>query len=128
MEKVILVVNNVNVNQIKDLKTQLDNKRRKVKFRDNDGMVEGRRFINEMNKSGDIIKAREVLDNNVNEEEVRKLVRHYVKTYVPRKDQNENLISNSQTVLQATKDDILNDRYKVLQKMNKLSNILLSKN
>ena len=26
----------------------------------------------------DIIKAREVLDNNVNEEEVRKLVRHYV--------------------------------------------------
>ena len=56
------------------------------------------------------------------------MVRQYVKTYFPRKDQNRNLISNSQTVLQATKDDILNDRYKVLQKMNKLSNILLSKN
>ena len=36
---------NDNVNQIKDLKKQLDNKRRKVKFIDHDDeMVEGRRW------------------------------------------------------------------------------------
>ena len=93
----------------------MDNKRRKVKFRDNDGMVKGRNITNEMNKLDDMIKAGEVRDNNINDEEVIKLVRQYVKTYVPIKDKYGNLISNSQTVLQATKDDMINDRYKVLQ-------------
>ena len=54
------------------MKTQLDNKRRKVKFRDNDGMVKGRRFTNEIDKFGDMIKAGDVHDNNIFEDEVRK--------------------------------------------------------
>ena len=116
---------NDNVNQIKDLKTQLDNKRKKVKFRDDDGMVERRR--KEKNKLNDSMKTREVQDKNITEDEVKRMVRQYVKAYDPRKDQDGNLISNSQTVLRSTKDDLFNDRYKVLQKMNKLSNILLSK-
>ena len=119
---------NDNVNQIKDLKTQLDNKRKKVKFKDEDGMVERRKIPKEMGKLGDKIKTRDVQDNNITEDDVKKLVRQYAKAYDPKKDQDGNLISNSQTVLQSTKDDMFNDRYKVLQKMNKLSNILLSKN
>ena len=65
---------NVNANQIIDLKTQLDNKRRKVKFRD-DGMVERRNITNDMDKISDMINAREVPDNNIYEDEVRKFVR-----------------------------------------------------
>ena len=52
----------------------------------------------------------------------------YVRAYDPKRDQDGNLISNKQTVVQSKKDEMFNDRYKVLQKMNKLSNILLAKN
>ena len=41
---------NDNVNQIKDLKTQLDNRRSNVILKNDDGMVEGRRIPNEMDK------------------------------------------------------------------------------
>ncbi len=118
---------NDNVNQIKDLKTQLDNRRSNVILKNDDGMVEGRRIPNEMDKIEDMVRLRE-MQENITGEEVKKLVRQYVKAYDPRKDQDGNLISTSQTVLQSTKDDMYNERYKVLQKMNKLSNILLSKN
>ena len=117
---------NDNVNQIKDLKTQLDNRRTNIMIRNDDGMVEGRALPNEMEKIEDLVRSRE--QDNITGEEVKKLVRQYVRAYDPKKDQDGNLISNSQTVLQSTKDDMFNDRYKVLQKMNKLSNILLSKN
>ena len=119
---------NDNVNQIKDLRTQLDNRRSNVILKNDDGMVEGRQIPNEMDKIGDMVRTTKEPQENITEEEVKKLVRQYVKAYDPRKDQDGNLISNSQTVLQSAKDDMFNDRYKVLQKMNKLSNILLSKN
>ena len=117
---------NDNVNQIKDLKTQLDNKRNVI-LRNDDGMVEGKKISNEMDKLGEMMRGKEVQDNTITEDEVKKLVRQYVKAYDPRKDKDGNLISNSQTVLESSKDEMFNDRYKVLQKMNKLSNILLSK-
>ena len=63
-----------------------------------------------------MMKTREVQDNNTNEDEVRKLVRSYVKNYEPRKDRDGNLISNSQTHLHYAKDDMFNDRYKVCKK------------
>ena len=50
------------------MKTQLDNR-----FRDYDGIVEGRRIPNEIDKVGDMMKTREVQDININEDEVRKL-------------------------------------------------------
>ena len=118
---------NDNVNQIKDLKTQLDNRRSNVILKNDDGMVEGRKIPNEIDKIEDMVRTKDNPEN-ITEEEVKKLVRQYVRAYDPKKDQDGNLISNSQTVLQSTKDDMFNDRYKVLQKMNKLSNILLSKN
>ena len=118
---------NDNVNQIKDLKTQLDNRKSNVILRNDDGMVEGRKIPNEIEKIEDMVRTKDNQEN-ITEEEVKKLVRQYVRAYDPKKDQDGNLISNSQTVLQSNKDDMFNDRYKVLQKMNKLSNILLSKN
>ena len=118
---------NENINQIKDLKTQLD--RRNVEdmnIRNDDGIIEGRQIQNEMENYEDMVRTRE--QENITGEDVKKLVTQYVRAYDPRRDQDGNLISNKQTVLLSKKDEMFNDRYKVLQKMNKLSNILLAKN
>ena len=118
---------NENINQIKDLKTQLD--RRNVEdmnIRNDDGIIEGRQIQNEMENYEDMVRTRE--QENITGEDVKKLVTQYVRAYDPRRYQDGNLISNKQTVLLSKKDEMFNDRYKVLQKMNKLSNILLAKN
>ena len=114
--------------QIKDLRTQLE-KRQNVQIRNDDGMIEGTKPIqNELEKIEDMVKMQEnKTKDNITEEEVKKLVKMYVKSYDPKKDGEGRLISNKQTVLPSIKEDLFNDRYKVLQKMNKLSNILLSK-
>ena len=124
--------NNVNNNvQIKDLRTQLE-KRQNVQIRNDDGMVEGTKPIqNEIEKIEQLAKMQEnKLKDNITEEEVKRLVKLYVKSYDPKKDNEGRLISNKQTVVSSipsVKEDLFTDRYKVLQKMNKLSNILLSK-
>ena len=119
---------NNNNNQIKDLRTQLE-KRQNVQLRSDDGMIEGTKPIqNELEKIEDMVKMQESkAKDNITEEEVKKLVKMYVKKYDPKKDGEGRLISNKQTVVPSIKEDLFNDRYKVLQKMNKLSNILLSK-
>ena len=120
--------NNNNNIQIKDLRTQLE-KRQNVQLRSDDGMIEGTKPIqNELEKIEDMVKMQESkAKDNITEEEVKKLVKMYVKSYDPKKDDEGRLISNKQTVVPSIKEDLFNDRYKVLQKMNKLSNILLSK-
>ena len=118
---------NENINQIKDLKTQLD--RRNVEdlnIRNDDGLIEGRQIQNEMENYEDMVRTRE--QENITGDDVKKLVTQYVRAYDPKRDQDGNLISNKQTVLLSKNDEMFNDRYKVLQKMNKLSNILLAKN
>ena len=115
-----------NVNQVKDIKTQLDNRRSNIVLKNDDGMREGRTIRGEMEKIQDYVRTKE--QDNITGEEVKKLVRQYVKAYDPRRDQDGKLISETKTVLQSKNDEMFNDRYKVLQKMNKLSNILLSKN
>ena len=117
---------NDNINQIKDLKSQLD-RRTNVIIKSDDGMVEGRPIPNDLEKIEDLVRTRE-MQENITGEEVKKLVKHYVKAYDPSRGEDGNLISNSQTVLTSTKNDPFNERYKVLQKINKLSTILLSKN
>ena len=113
--------------QIKDLRSQLE-KRQNVQIRNDDGMIEGTKPIqNELEKIEDMVKMQEKTKDNITEEEVKKLVKMYVKSYDPKKDDEGRLISNKQTVVPSMKEDLFNDRYKVLQKMNKLSNILLSK-
>ena len=118
---------NENINQIKDLKTQLDRRNNEeYNIRNDDGMIEGRQIPNEMDNYEDMVRTRE--QENITGEDVKKLMTQYVRAYDPRHDQDGNLISNKQTVVQSKKDEMFNDRYKVLQKMNKLSNILLAKN
>ena len=78
--------NNTNTVQIKDLRTQLE-KRQIVRLRSDDGMVEGTKPIqNEIEKIEQIAKIQESkLKDNITEEEVKKLVKLYVKSYDPNK-------------------------------------------
>ena len=121
---------NDNVNEINDLKTQLD-KNMHVMLKNEDGVGIGDKNLR---NRGDIenielmAKAKEFQDNT-NSDNVKKLIKYYVKTYDPRKGEDGNLISNYQVIIPSNvnQDGLFNERYKVLQKMNKLSNILLSK-
>ena len=119
---------NINNNQIKDLRIQLE-KRQNLKARNDDGMIEsGKPIKNELEKIEDLVKRQESkAKENITSEEVKKLVKLYLQGNDPKKEREGRLISNKQTVLPSIKEDLFNDRYKVLQKMNKLSNILLSK-
>ena len=116
--------------QIKDLKSQLDRNNNHVMFRNDDGLGMGeisRQNRGDMENIEVMARTRE-FQENVTGEEVKKLIKYYVKTYDPHKGEDGNLISNSQTIIQSNQDQLFNDRYKVLQKMNKLSSILLAKN
>ena len=122
---------NDNINQIKDLKSQLEQNNNQL-FKNEDGIGMGE--MNRQNR-GDLenieimAKTGRFPDNvNVTGEEVKKLIKYYVKTYDPNKGEDGNLISNSQMIIPLNQDKLFNDRYKVLQKMNKLSHILLAKN
>ena len=121
---------NDNVNQIRDLKSQLDRNNNHVMFRNDDGMGMGE--INRQNRGDmeniEVMARTREFQENATGEEVKKLIKYYVKTYDPHKGEDGNLISNSQTIIQSNQDQLFNDRYKVLQKMNKLSSILLAKN
>ena len=121
---------NDNVNEINDLKTQLD-KNMHVILKNEDGIGIGDKNRNIRNRGdmGNIemmAKAKEFQDNT-NTDGIKKLIKYYVRTYDPKKGQDGNLISNYQVIMPSNQDNLFNERYKVLQKMNKLSNILLSK-
>ena len=90
--------NNINNNvQIKDLRTQLE-KRKSIQIRNNDGMNEGTKPIqNEIEKIEQIAKIQESkIKDNVTEEEVKKLVKLYWKIYDPNKDNEGRLINNTE--------------------------------
>ncbi|MCQ2815840.1 MAG: hypothetical protein MJ252_01105 [archaeon] len=61
--------------------------------------------------------------------EIKKIVKEVSRGYANKEDQGGRLISTKTTVMPVSNDSssMFNDRYKVLQKMNKLSAILLSK-
>ena len=103
---------NKNINQIKDLKIQLD-RRNNEKY-------------NEKNNNEDFVINLE--QEKISEEINKKIMKQDARAYDPKIDQGWNLINDKQKVMQLKKDEVLNDRYKTLKKMNKLSKILLAKN
>ena len=122
---------NDNINQIKDLKSQLEkNNNQLFKNEDNIGIGETNRQTRGDLENIEIMARTGGFQENVNVtgEDVKKLIKYYVKTYDPHKGEDGNLISNSQMIIPSNQDQLFSDRYKVLQKMNKLSNILLAKN
>ena len=77
-------------------------------IRNDDGMIEGRQIPNEMDNYEDMVRTRE--QENITGEDVKKLMTQYVRAYDPRHDQDGNLISNKQTVVQSKKDEMFKNK------------------
>ena len=65
--------------------------------------------------------------NNMTYKDVKKIVNKFTKVYDPKKNDKGILIEDSQIILPGAEDDVFNNRYRVLTKMRRLSNILLAK-
>ena len=65
--------------------------------------------------------------NHVSYKELKKIVKKFNKVYDPYRNEKGLLVKQSQITLPGASDEIFNNRYRVLSKMNKLSNILLAK-
>ena len=66
-------------------------------------------------------------NSNINSTDIKKIMRRFAKIYDPISNTNGVLIESSQVVVPGASDEVFTNRYKVLSKMNRLSNILLSK-
>ena len=58
--------------------------------------------------------------------EVKKIMRRFTKIYDPNKNNNGFLLGSTQITVPGGQDEVFNIRYRILAKMNRLSNILLS--
>ena len=65
--------------------------------------------------------------NNMTMGDVKKIVKRFTKVYDPKKTKEGTLINENQVTIPGADDDVFKGRYRVLQRMNRLSNILLSK-
>ena len=65
-------------------------------------------------------------NNNMNMGEVKRIMRRFTKIYDPNKNNNGALLGSTQVTVPGGQDEVFNSRYRVLAKMNRLSNILLS--
>ena len=66
-------------------------------------------------------------NQNISNIDVKKIMKKFTNIYNPLKNKNGILVESSQVILPGASDDVFSNRYKVLSRMNKLSNILLSK-
>ena len=73
------------------------------------------------------IKAKRSPEKSMTYSEVKKIMKKFVKVYNPTKNNHGSLIGATQVTVPGASDDVFNNRHRVLTKMNRLSNILLSK-
>ena len=86
------------------------------------------KYLNKNNINDEINnKYRNKINQNINYNDVKKIMKKFTKIYDPLKNKNGILVESSQVVLPGASDDVFTNRYKVLSKMKRLSNILLSK-
>ena len=64
--------------------------------------------------------------NNMTYKEVKNIVKKFTKVYDPKKNNKGILIENSQVIVPGAEDEVFHNRYRVLTKMRRLSNILLA--
>ena len=67
------------------------------------------------------------MNNNMIYGDIKRIMKRFTKIYDPNKNNNGVLIESSQVTVPGASDDIFTNRFRVLSKMNRLSNILLSK-
>jgi len=64
--------------------------------------------------------------NNMSYKDVKRIANRFSKVYDPHKNNNGLLLEESQVTLPGAQDEVFNNRYKVLSRMKRLSNILLA--
>ena len=65
--------------------------------------------------------------NNMSYRDVKRIANRFTKAYDPNRNSNGLLVEESQITVPGAQDEVFNNRYRVLAKMNRLSNILLAK-
>ena len=65
--------------------------------------------------------------NNMTYNDVKNIVNKFTRVYDPKKNENGLLIEDSKVIVPGAEDEVFNNRYRVLNKMRRLSNILLAK-
>ena len=65
--------------------------------------------------------------NNMTYKDVKNIVNKFTRVYDPKKNENGLLIEDSKVIVPGAEDEVFNNRYRVLNKMRRLSNILLAK-
>ena len=65
--------------------------------------------------------------NNMSYRDIKRIANRFTKVYDPNKNNNGILVEENQVTVPGAQDDVFNNRYRVLSKMTRLSNILLSK-
>ena len=65
--------------------------------------------------------------NNMSYRDVKRIANRFSKVYDPNRNSNGLLVEESQITVPGAQDEVFNNRYRVLAKMNRLSNILLAK-
>ena len=65
--------------------------------------------------------------NNMTYKDVKNIVNKFTRVYDPKRNDNGLLIEDSQIIVPGAEDEVFNNRYRVLNRMRRLSNILLSK-
>ena len=65
--------------------------------------------------------------NDMSYRDIKRIANRFTKVYDPNKNNNGILVEEMQVTVPGVQDDIFNNRYRVLAKMNRLSNILLAK-
>ena len=83
--------------------------------------------INSPSYNNDKIISQNSNSNTVSKKELKRIVKKFNKVYDPYRNEKGILLKQSQITLPGASDEIFSNRYRVLSKMNKLSNILLAK-
>ena len=120
---------NINIESIYLNTSNINNNLRKASNPEDHRNTQGRIItdVNSPSFNNDRMISQNSNSNTVSKKELKRIVKKFNKVYDPYKNEKGILLKQSQVTLPGASDEIFNNRYRVLSKMNKLSNILLSK-
>ena len=120
---------NINIESIYLNTSNLNNNLRKGSNPEDNRNTQGRIItdVNSPSYNNDRGVSQNSNSNTVSKKELKRIVKKFNKVYDPYRNEKGILLKQSQITLPGASDEIFNNRYRVLSKMNKLSNILLSK-
>ena len=117
---------NINIESIYLNTSNINNNLRKASNPEDHRNTQGRIItdVNSPSFNNDRMISQNSNSNTVSKKELKRIVKKFNKVYDPYKNEKGILLKQSQVTLPGASDEIFNNRYRVLSKMNKLSNIL----